>query len=59
MGYEQIVLKLLKRLSAEDKFILFILILFCIENKCDKYLKLMLLIIFISGFEQGFLSKGS
>lgn len=51
MGYEQIALKLLKRLSAEDKLILFILILFCIENRCDKYFKLILLIIFISGFK--------
>lgn len=59
MGYEQFVLKFLKKLNREDKFVLFILVLFCIENRCDRYLKLMLLIIFISGLglEQGFLSK--
>lgn len=57
MGYEQIVLKFLRRLNREDKFILFLLVLFIIENRCDRYLKLMLLIIFISGLEQGFLSK--
>lgn len=57
MGYEQIVLGLLKKLNKEDKFILFILILFHIENRCDRYLKLMLLVIFISGLEQGFLSR--
>lgn len=59
MGYEQIVLKILKQLSSEDRFILFILILFCLEKRCDKYLKLMLLIIFVSGFGQGFISKES
>lgn len=57
MGYEQIVLRFLKKLNREDKFILFILVLFCVENRCDRYLKVMLLIIFISGLEQGFFSK--
>lgn len=57
MGYEQIVHNLMKKLNKEDKFVLFILVLLHIENRCDKYLKLMLLIIFISGLEQGFLSK--
>ncbi|MDF2520372.1 MAG: hypothetical protein K0R84_1000 [Clostridia bacterium] len=57
MGYEQIVLNLMKKLNKEDKFVLFILVLLHIENRCDKYLKFMLLIIFISGLEQGLLSK--
>lgn len=57
MGYEQIVLNLMKKLNKEDKFVLFILVLLHFENRCDKYLKVMLLIIFISGLEQGFLSK--
>lgn len=53
MGFEQIAFKFLGKLRREDLLILLLLIFICLENRCDKYLKLVLLIIFISGLEQG------
>lgn len=57
MGFEKVVFQLLGRLSREDLIVLGILIFFCIENRCDKYLKIVLVIIFLSGLEQGLFGK--
>lgn len=53
MGLEHIVFKFLGRLSREDLLVLLLLIFLTIENRCDKHFKLILLIIFLSGLEQG------
>lgn len=57
IGLEQIAFKILGRLGREDKMVLFLLIFLTLENKCDKYLKIALSVIFISGLEQGFLGR--
>lgn len=53
MGFEQTVFKFLGRLNREDLMVLLLLVFFCIENRCDRYLKIVLLIVFLSGLEQG------
>ncbi|MDF2840580.1 MAG: hypothetical protein K0Q99_1352 [Clostridia bacterium] len=53
MGFEKIAFKFLRRLRREDLLVLILLIVFTLENRCDKHFKLVLLIIFITGLEQG------
>lgn len=53
MGLEQIAFKFLGRLRLEDLMILLLLIFLILENRCDRNLKIVLLIIFLSGLEQG------
>jgi hypothetical protein len=53
MGFEQIAFKFLGRLRREDLMVLLLLVFLILENRCDKQLKLVLLIIFLSGLEQG------
>jgi len=53
MGFEQIVFKFLGRLRREDLMVLFLLVFLILENRCDKHFKLVLLIVFLSGLEQG------
>jgi hypothetical protein len=53
MGFEQVAFKLLGRLRLEDMLILLLLIFLILENKCDRNLKIVLLVIFLSGLEQG------
>jgi hypothetical protein len=53
MGFEHIVFKFLGRLNREDLLVLLLLVFLILENRCDKHLKLVLLIIFLSGLEQG------
>ena len=53
MGFEQIAFKFLGRLKREDLLLLLLLIFLILENRCDRNFKLVLLIIFLSGLEQG------
>ncbi|MDF2591107.1 MAG: hypothetical protein K0S75_573 [Clostridia bacterium] len=53
MGFQQSAFKFLGRLRFEDLMILLLLIFFILENRCDRNLKIVLLIIFLSGLEQG------
>lgn len=53
MGFEQIVFKFLGRLSREDLLVLLLLAFLFIENRCDRNFKIVLLVIFLSGLEQG------
>lgn len=57
MGLEQTAFKLLSRLRFEDMMILFLFIFLTVENRCDRYFKIMLLIIFLSDLEQGLFGK--
>jgi len=57
MGFEQIAFKYLRRLKLEDILILLLLIFITLENRCDKNFKILLLIIFLSGLEQGVFGK--
>jgi hypothetical protein len=57
MGLEQTAFKLLSRLRFEDMMVLFLFVFFTIENRCDRYFKIILLIIFLSDLEQGLLGK--
>lgn len=53
MDLEQIASRFLKHLGREDLMVLAILIFLVSENRCDRNLKLVLLIIFLSGIDQG------
>jgi hypothetical protein len=53
MGFEQIAFKFLGRLRLEDLLILLLLIFLILENRCDRNFKIVLLVIFLSGLEQG------
>ncbi len=57
MGLEQTAFKLLSRLRREDTMVLFLFIFLTIENRCDRYFKIMLLVIFLSDLEQGLFGK--
>lgn len=53
MGSPHIAFKFLGRLRLEDLMILLLLIFLILENRCDRNLKIVLLVIFLSGLEQG------
>ncbi|MDF2891378.1 MAG: hypothetical protein K0R80_1745 [Clostridia bacterium] len=53
MGFEQVVFKFLGRLSREDLLVLLLLVFLIFENRCDRNFKIILLVIFLSGLEQG------
>ena len=53
MGFGQIAFKLLGRLKLEDIMILLLLVFIILENHCDRNFKIVLIVIFLSGLEQG------
>lgn len=57
MGSLQIAFKYLRRLKLEDILILLLLVFITLENHCDRNFKILLLIIFLSGLEQGVFGK--
>lgn len=57
MGLEQTAFKLLSRLRFEDMMVLFLFVFLTIENRCDRYFKIILLVILLSDLEQGLFGK--
>ena len=53
MGIEGIVFKFLGRLKRADLMVLLLIVFLISENRCDRNFRLVLLIIFLSGLEQG------